>query len=60
MRGNSFHWNRGTRIHCEAGRILDLEHESRVACFAILFGRRCDAYVIPAAADARSMSVVRK
>jgi hypothetical protein len=58
MRGKDFHWHRRTRIHCEAEQILDLEHESRVTCFAILFGRRCDAYVIPAAADAQSMPVV--
>lgn len=41
------------RVYCEPEPIIDLEHESRVACFAILFGRKSDPYVIPAAIDSK-------
>jgi hypothetical protein len=39
------------RVYCEPDVIIDIEHESRVACFAILFGRKMNIYVIPAAIE---------
>jgi len=46
-------------VHCEPDVIIDLEHESRVACFAILLGHKSDTYVIPSAIGVQSMPVVR-